>query len=76
MVASILEPADLDKDQARAIAALSEKLHLPAQQVRQVYLEEFGRLGSQARVRSFLSVLALSRARAVLRSGGRFVSRN
>lgn len=71
MIAPVSQPADPDKDQARAIATLSDRLHLPVQEVRQVYLREFGRLESQARIRNFLGVLALSRTRSVLRCGNR-----
>lgn len=69
MTASVSEPADLDATQARAIAALAEKLHLPLSEVRQVYLNEHNRLKSQARICSFVGVLAISSTRSVLRSG-------
>jgi hypothetical protein len=71
MIAPVSEPADPEKDQVRAIATLSDKLHLPMQEVREVYLREFGRLESQARIRNFLGVLALSRTRSALRCGNR-----
>lgn len=74
MIASLSETADLGKDQVRAIATLAEKLHLPAQEVQQVYLKEFDRLESQARIRGFLGVLALRNARSVLRSGDSIAS--
>lgn len=64
-----------DEDQARAIASLSEKLHLPFGEVRQVYLKELARLRSQARIHSFLEALAVNSTRAVLRSGHRLRSR-
>lgn len=69
MIASFSGTADLGKDQDRAIATLAEKLHLPAQEVQQVYLQEFDRLESQARIRGFLGVLALRNARSLLCSG-------
>ncbi len=74
MIASVSEPTDLDKGQARAIATLSDRLHLPVQEVRQVYLQELDRLEAQARIHNFLGVLALSRTRSVLRSGNRLTS--
>ena len=64
-----MKPADLDKHQARAIAALSEKLHLPLHQVRDADLKELDRLKSQARIHRFVAVLALSSTRSALRSG-------
>lgn len=68
MVASVIEPADLDRHQARAIASLSEKLHLPLHQVRQAYLKELERLKSQARIHRFVDVLAFSSTRSALSS--------
>jgi hypothetical protein len=75
MAASITEPENLDKDHARAIASLAEKLHLPLSEVRQTYLEEFDRLKSRARIAGFVEVLAVSNARSVLRSGKKLRSR-
>jgi len=69
MIESFSGTAELGKDQVRAIATLAEKLHLPPQEVQQVYLREFNRLDSQARIRGFLGVLALRNARSVLGSG-------
>ena len=71
MIAPVLERADLDEDQARAIATLSDRLHLPVQEVRRVYLQELDRLEAQARIRTFLGTLALSRTRSALRCGNR-----
>lgn len=69
MIEAFSGTAELGKDQVRAIATLAEKLHLPPQEVQQVYLQEFDRLESQARIRGFLGVLALRNARSVLGSG-------
>lgn len=76
MIASVTEPTDLDAAQARAIAALSEKLHLPLDEVRQAYLKELDRLKSQARIRRFVDVLAVSSTRSVLRCGKKLQSRS
>ncbi len=75
MNAIVSTPGTLDEDQARAIASLSEKLHLPLSEVRHVYLKELARLRSQARIHSFLEALAVNSTRAVLRSGQRLQSR-
>jgi len=69
MIASVTEPANSDKDQDRAIASLSEKLHLPLSEVRKVYLQELDRVRSQARIHSFVEVLAVSRTRSALLPG-------
>jgi len=74
MIASVTEPANLDEDQDRAIASLSEKLHLPLNEVRKVYLQELDRLKSQARIHSFVEALAVSRARSVLLSSKKLQS--
>ncbi|MDE2263924.1 MAG: hypothetical protein KGL45_15490 [Gammaproteobacteria bacterium] len=63
------KPAHLAEDHARAIASLSEKLHLPFHEVRQAYLKELDRLKAQARIHSFLEVLAFSSTRSALSCG-------
>ena len=69
MVASLMNPADLDKHQARAVASLSQKLRLPLHEVRLAYLKELARLKSQARIHRFVDVLAFSSTRSILTSG-------
>jgi hypothetical protein len=76
MVAPVTEPESLDKDHARAIASLAEKLHLPLSEVRLTYLKEVDRLKSQARIGGFVEVLAVSSTRSVLRSGKKSESRS
>ena len=65
----VTKPAQAEDDQARAIASLSAKLHLPFHEVRQAYLKELNRLKSQARIHGFLEILAFSRTRWALSSG-------
>lgn len=69
MTASVSQPAYLEKHHARAIASLSEKLHLPLSEVRQAYLKELERLKSQARIHRFVDALAFSSTRSLLSSG-------
>jgi hypothetical protein len=52
---------------ANAIAALSEKLHVSASDVVEVYRDEFTRLHAQARVKTFVGVLAMSNTKNILR---------
>jgi hypothetical protein len=57
-------------DDARAVAALSEKLQLPEREVVEIYKIEFDRLAGQARIPNFLSVLAMRNTKSILRSSG------
>jgi hypothetical protein len=68
MNAAIPEPVNLGDDQAKAIASLSEMLDVPVSEVRHAYLQELARLRSQARIHSFLPVLAFKCTRSILRS--------
>jgi hypothetical protein len=60
----------IQDDDARAVAALSEKLQLPERQVVEIYKIEFERLAEQARIPNFLSVLAMRNTKSILRSSG------
>jgi hypothetical protein len=51
---------------ATAVAALSEKLHVPATDVVEVYRHEFTRLHAQARVKAYVGVLAMSNTKNIL----------
>ncbi len=50
------------------IARLSHALQVPLQEVREIYGTQLERLGSDARVRNFLGVLALRNTRDILRA--------
>ena len=54
----------------RAITALSEKLKVPEDDVIEVYKTEFNRLAVEARIATFLSVLAMRNTRFILRGSG------
>ena len=69
MIAAITRPRNLDEDRDGAIVELSEKLHLPLNEVRKAYLQELDRLKSQARIHNFVEVLAVSSTRSVLLCG-------
>jgi hypothetical protein len=60
-----------DEDRARTIKALSDKLQVPMQEVGEIYGREFDRLARGARIPTFLSVLAMSNTRSILREGGK-----
>jgi hypothetical protein len=60
----------IQDDDARAVAALSEKLNLPEREVVEIYKIEFDRLAEQARIPNFLSVLAMRNTRSILRASG------
>jgi hypothetical protein len=61
----------LQNDHVRAIATLSDKLHVPMHEVGEIYKKEFDRLAQGARIPTFLVVLAMSNTRSILRGGGR-----
>ena len=56
-----------DSYDANAVAALSEKLHVSADDVVEVYKDEFTRLHAQARVKTYVGVLAMSNSKNILR---------
>lgn len=49
------------------VEALADQLHLPVEQVARAYLRELARLQSEARIKTFVSVLALGATRSRLR---------
>ena len=53
-----------------SVEALAEQLHLPVEEVASAYLCELARLESEARIHSFVSVLALAAVRTRLRNSG------
>jgi len=57
----------LDADHLTAIAMISQKLHVPLSDVRDIYREEFERLASRARIPTFLTVLTMGNVQAILR---------
>jgi hypothetical protein len=57
-----------DKEHAQAIAALSEKLGVQANDVAAVFRSELDRLTAGARITNFLIILALSKTRSILRA--------
>jgi hypothetical protein len=59
-------PSDADAYDPSAVAALSEKLHIPTDDVVEVYRHEFTRLHAQARVKTYVGVLALSNTKNIL----------
>ncbi len=51
---------------ANAVAALSEELHMPADDVVEVYKHEFSRLHAQARIKTYVGILAMSNTKNIL----------
>jgi hypothetical protein len=52
---------------ANAVAALSEKLHVSASDVVEIYKDEFTRLHAHARIKTYVGVLAMSNTKSILR---------
>jgi len=59
---------DLHTEHGRLVASLSDELHMPIHEVGAIYREQLDRLAAQARIQSFLSVLAVRNTRSVLRA--------
>jgi hypothetical protein len=60
---------------ANAIAQISHDLRLPLHQVTECYRAELERIGASARIDHYLSVLAASHTRAILRFSGQTSSK-
>ena len=60
-----------ENTQIRTIGALAHQLRVPMQEVAEIYQSEFDRLALAARIPTYLSVLALSNTRSILRGGAR-----
>lgn len=56
---------------AQAVKSLAEKEQIPLQEVEQIFLKEFSRLASGARIPTFTSLLAIRRTRDILRESRR-----
>jgi len=57
----------VETEQDRAIAQISDKLRVPAQEVGEIYRKEFERLAVQARIPTFVATLAMRNTRSILR---------
>lgn len=66
MTESALPP---DKHLIKKMGALSSELQVPIEEVANVYRMEFDRLAQVARIPAYLSVLAMSKTRSILRAG-------
>jgi hypothetical protein len=64
MMESVADSPNIDD---RAIQELSEKLRVPELLVVEVYKTEFKRLAAQSRIQTYVSVLAMSNTRSILR---------
>jgi hypothetical protein len=62
--------SSIEENDARAIAALSEKLKVPEEEVVKVFRIELDRLSVQARIPNFLSVLAIRNTKSILHRNG------
>lgn len=64
----------LQTDHGGAVNSICKELQLPVEEVAQVYTREFERLEKQARIRTFLTVLAVHNTKLILRELSRCVS--
>ena len=67
LVALVSRPIDPDAEHRVVIARLSDNLNVPVDEVREIYWEQLDRLAAEARIPSFLTVLAVRNTRSVLR---------
>jgi Protein of unknown function (DUF3562) len=70
-MSSIREEEKEAASRERTIRALTNRAGAPLERVRDLFAEEFARLGRGARVRNFLHVLTTSNVRAMLRPPGK-----
>lgn len=66
MMALVTRSTDLAGHRT-AIARLAAELHVPLYQVREIYQAQLDRLGAEARIESYLGVLAARNTRSILR---------
>ena len=57
----------LESNHVRAVALISDKLKLSADEVARIYRNEFERLARTARIPTFLVVLAMRNTQSILR---------
>jgi hypothetical protein len=62
---------DTRTEHQTAIVALANELHVPICEVSKIYSERLEQLASSARIRSYLTVLAMRHTRSILRDSGR-----
>ena len=65
MSAAELQPAR-PSDLLQAITHLSEKTEVPVQEIEAIYSQEVDRLAADARIKTFVGILALGRTRTIL----------
>lgn len=58
---------DVEREHLRVVASLSDELNMPEQEVDEIFTREFDRLAAQARIPTFLVVLAMRNTRTILR---------
>ena len=64
---SLLVVGNHEASDERIIADLSQSFSVPFKNVQAIYREQLRRLAEGARIRTFLSVLAMRRTRSILR---------
>lgn len=64
---SLLVVSNHEASDERIIADLSQSFSVPFKNVQAIYREQLRRLAEGARIRTFLSVLAMRRTRSILR---------
>ena len=72
---SLFEPSKEVAQHERAISSLHVRTGAPLVEVRRLFAQEFSRLELDAKVRSYLAVLTVSKVRAIVAAERRVVKR-
>jgi len=64
-------PMSIESDDEPTIAAIADEFSVPVQEVSAIYTGERRRLERGARIKNFLTVLAIGNTRSILRDLGR-----
>jgi hypothetical protein len=67
----ISPPMSIESDDEPTIAAIADEFSVPVQEVSAIYTGERRRLERGARIKNFLTVLAIGNTRSILRDLGR-----
>ncbi len=65
--AASFQPVPKSGDLLQKIRHLAEEMQVPIDEIEQIYSNELHRLEAEARIQSFVGVLAIKRTRTILR---------
>ena len=68
MQSALLNPARQQTDETKRLESLAQEMDTSIQLVKAIYSEELKAIEDQAKVRTYVSVIAMRRTRLILRS--------